>query len=144
MRLRRVQDYRTLLWVGALVPLFVILHYTRPTLGLWLLPVSCYFAIACGVIAHNHMHRPTLHGKLANELFPAWISVFYGYPVFAWLPTHNLNHHKLVNRRDRDCDGSGHLHGHLVAQPSRELHFCRRSDVKRARALRAPRHHYPR
>jgi beta-carotene hydroxylase len=25
--------------------------------------------------------------------------VFYGYPVFAWLPTHNLNHHKLVNKR---------------------------------------------
>ena len=96
---RRREDYRTLLWVGVLSPLLVALHYMRPALGLWLLPVSCYFAIAAGVIAHNHMHRPTLRSKWANELFSAWISVLYGYPVFAWLPTHNLNHHKLVNRR---------------------------------------------
>ena len=99
MRPRRIEDYRTLLWVGFFAPLFVALHYLRPALGAWLLPVSCYFAIACGVVAHNHMHRPVLQGRRANELFSAWISIFYGYPVFAWLPTHNLNHHKLVNRR---------------------------------------------
>ena len=96
---RRSEDYRTLLWVFVLTPALVALHYARPDLGPWLLPVSCYFAIATGVIAHNHMHRPVLHAKAANELFSAWISIFYGYPVFAWLPTHNLNHHKLVNRR---------------------------------------------
>src|SRR5690606_31135034 len=32
------------------------------------------------------------------DFFAAWLSVFYGYPLFAWIPTHNLNHHKLVNR----------------------------------------------
>jgi beta-carotene hydroxylase len=80
-------------------PGFVVAHYLRPDLGLLLLPFSCYFAIATGVIAHNHMHRPVLRSKWANEVFSAWISIFYGYPVFAWLPTHNLNHHKLVNRR---------------------------------------------
>lgn len=96
---RRVEDYRTLLWTLFLTPLLVIVHFARPELGLALLAPSCYFAIATGVIAHNHMHRPVLRAKWANELFSAWISVFYGYPVFAWLPTHNLNHHKLVNRR---------------------------------------------
>jgi beta-carotene hydroxylase len=96
---RRFEDYRTLLWMFVLTPLVVVVQFARPELGLWLLPVSCYFAIASGVIAHNHMHRPTLAAKWANELFSGWISVFYGYPVFAWLPTHNLNHHKLVNRR---------------------------------------------
>jgi len=96
---RRVEDYRTLLWVFVLAPLVIATQYARPDLGLWLLPVSCYFAIAAGVIAHNHMHRPTLRAKWANELFSSWISVLYGYPVFAWLPTHNLNHHKLVNKR---------------------------------------------
>lgn len=96
---RRPEDYRTLLWTLLLTPLLVALHFWRPELGLALLPVSCYFAIATGVIAHNHMHRPTLRAKWANELFSGWISIFYGYPVFAWLPTHNLNHHKLVNRR---------------------------------------------
>jgi len=96
---RRSEDYRTLLWTFVLTPLVVVVHFLHPEWGLVLLPVSCYFAIATGVIAHNHMHRPTLGAKWANELFSGWISVFYGYPVFAWLPTHNLNHHKLVNRR---------------------------------------------
>jgi beta-carotene hydroxylase len=99
MRPRRREDYRTLLWTLVLTPLLVSAHFLRPELGLALLPLSCYFAIATGVIAHNHMHRPTFQAKWANELFSGWISVFYGYPVFAWLPTHNLNHHKLVNRR---------------------------------------------
>jgi len=80
-------------------PSLLALHWARPGLGWWLLPFSCYFAIAAGVIAHNHMHRPTLDSKWANELFSGWISILYGYPVFAWLPTHNLNHHKLLNRR---------------------------------------------
>ena len=96
---RRIEDYRTLLWVLVFAPLLVALHYLHPGWGLALLPVSCYFAIATGVIAHNHMHRPVLRSKWANELLSGCLSVFYGYPVFAWLPTHNLNHHKLVNRR---------------------------------------------
>jgi beta-carotene hydroxylase len=96
---RRIEDYRTLLWTLLLTPLVVFVHFVRPELGTALLPLSCYFAIATGVVAHNHMHRPVLRAKWANGLFSGWISVFYGYPVFAWLPTHNLNHHKLVNRR---------------------------------------------
>ena len=32
-----------------------------------------------------------------NALFANWISLFYGFPTFAWIPTHNLNHHKYVN-----------------------------------------------
>ena len=95
---RRIEDYRTLLWVLVFSPGLVALHYCYPEYGWQLLPLSCYFAIACGVIAHNHMHRPTLSHRGANWLLGNCISVFYGYPIFAWLPTHNLNHHKLVNR----------------------------------------------
>ncbi len=95
---RRVEDYRTLFWVFVLSPALVARHYTQPTLSWYLLPASCYFAISCGVIAHNHMHRPTLVGKRANSLFANCLSVFYGYPIFQWLPTHNLNHHRYVNR----------------------------------------------
>ena len=96
---RRIEDYRTLLWIMVFTPALVVTHFLHPQLNWWLLPASCYFAIAAGVIAHNHMHRPTLRSKRANELFSCVLSVFYGYPIFAWLPTHNLNHHRLVNRR---------------------------------------------
>jgi beta-carotene hydroxylase len=94
---RYTADYRTLLWV-LLAPLLVFVQYARPSLVPYLFWLSCYFALACGVIAHNHNHCPTFPSKRANELFAMWISVFYGYPVFAWIPTHNLNHHKYVNR----------------------------------------------
>src|SRR5882724_5360440 len=95
---RFAADYRALLWTLVLTPGVVALQFARPELVPYLWWVSCYFALSCGVIAHNHNHCPTFSGKRANNLFGNWISVWYGYPTFAWIPTHNLNHHKLVNR----------------------------------------------
>ncbi len=95
---RNAADYRTLLWTFVLTPAVVAIQYARPALVPYLWWVSCYFALACGVIAHNHNHCPTFASKRTNELFAAWISIFYGYPTFAWIPTHNLNHHKFLNR----------------------------------------------
>lgn len=72
--------------------------YARPELALVLCPLACYFALSAGIIAHNHNHCPTFRARLLNDTLGAWLSVFYGYPTFAWIPTHNLNHHKLVNK----------------------------------------------
>jgi fatty acid desaturase len=97
MRPRFAADYRTLLWV-VLAAALVGVQYARPDLVKWLFWMSAYFALACGVIAHNHNHCPTFASKGMNQFFGNVISIFYGYPVFAWIPTHNLNHHKYVNR----------------------------------------------
>jgi beta-carotene hydroxylase len=97
MRPRFSADYRTLLWVFIAAAL-VAVQFARPDLVKWLWLPSCYFALSCGVIAHNHNHCPTFASKGMNQLFGNVISIFYGYPVFAWIPTHNLNHHKFVNR----------------------------------------------
>jgi beta-carotene hydroxylase len=97
MRLRHRSDVRTLVWALALMPAAVAAQYANPRLAGWLLPVSMYLAYSAGVIAHNHNHSPTFTGRRANALFATWISLFYGYPVFAWIPTHNDNHHKFVN-----------------------------------------------
>jgi fatty acid desaturase len=97
MRPRFSADYRSLLWV-VLAAGLVALQFARPELAPWLFWLSCYFALTCGVIAHNHNHCPTFASKGMNQLFGHVISIFYGYPVFAWIPTHNLNHHKYVNR----------------------------------------------
>ncbi len=94
---RNAADYRTIVWV-LLAPVVVAVQYARPDWVPYLFWLSCYFALACGVIAHNHNHCPTFKSKLMNEIFGNWISIFYGYPTFAWIPTHNLNHHKFVNR----------------------------------------------
>lgn len=97
MGLRHAADIRSLLWV-VIAAALVALQLTRPELAPYLFWLSCYFALACGVMAHNHNHCPTFHSKSSNEVFGIVLSVFYGYPTFAWIPTHNLNHHKFVNR----------------------------------------------
>ena len=96
MKLRNNADIRTLIWV-AIAAALVVTQFIHPEWVYFLFPFSCYFALACGVIAHNHNHCPTFEGKLANAIFGNTISLFYGYPVLAWIPTHNLNHHRYVN-----------------------------------------------
>ena len=98
MRPKNPADYRTLLWVACAAAL-VVLQYARPQTVFYVLPFSCYLAIACGTIAHNHNHRPTFVGRRANNVFGHVLTIFYGYPTLMWVPTHNINHHGFVNRR---------------------------------------------
>jgi beta-carotene hydroxylase len=97
MALRHKEDWRTVLYAFVLMPAIPILQYARPSLIGWLLPAQLYFGFLGGVIAHNHNHSPTFHNRRQNALFSAWMSIWYGVPIFGWIPTHNRNHHKYVN-----------------------------------------------
>lgn len=57
-----------------------------------------FMAVTVSVIAHNTMHVSVFNNEPLNRLFEYWLSVFYGTPVFAWIPTHNRNHHKHNNK----------------------------------------------
>ena len=57
-----------------------------------------YLAVTVAVIAHNHNHVPIWKSDLLNDITDYWITLFYGFPAFAWTPTHNKNHHKFNNR----------------------------------------------
>ena len=94
---RHAADYRTLLWMFVLARGLVPAIYIWPAIMPYVWWLSMYFAVSAGVIAHNHNHSPTFKNKRANNAFGNWVSLFYGYPTFAWIPTHNLNHHKFVN-----------------------------------------------
>jgi beta-carotene hydroxylase len=94
---RNPADYRTLVWALAM-PVVLVTQLTHPELVRYLWPLGFYLAMAAGTMAHNHNHCPTFASKRMNAFYANWISVFYGYPAFAWVPTHNLNHHKHVNR----------------------------------------------
>jgi beta-carotene hydroxylase len=59
---------------------------------------SLYLAIAVAVIAHNHNHVPIWKSEFLNHVTDNWITLFYGFPAFAWTPTHNKNHHKFNNK----------------------------------------------
>jgi fatty acid desaturase len=78
--------------------LAAFVQYANPHFVGWSIPVGLYTGFCAGAFSHNHNHCPTFASRKMNALYAAWLSVFYGFPTFAWIPTHNLNHHKLVNR----------------------------------------------
>lgn len=97
MQLRFIADRRTLFWALILFPALPALSYARPALAPWLLPLSLYLAYCSGVLAHYHNHAPVFRSKRLNSLYSAWLSFFYGCPLFVWIPTHNQNHHRYVD-----------------------------------------------
>ena len=97
MRLRFAADVRALLWALVLFPGAAALVYDKPEWAVLLLPLSLYTGFCSGVLAHYHNHCPVFEDRRANALYSIWLSIFYGYHIFAWVPTHNMNHHKFVN-----------------------------------------------
>ncbi len=67
---------------------------------LWIL---CYtlqllMAVIVSTMVHNHQHLPMWTVKWLNIFTDNFLTVFYGFPVFAWIPTHNTNHHVHINK----------------------------------------------
>jgi fatty acid desaturase len=61
-----------------------------------------FMAVTVAVMTHNHNHLPMWRSKLLNLFTDWWLTVFYGFPIFAWIPTHNKNHHRFNNRAGDD------------------------------------------
>jgi fatty acid desaturase len=77
-----------------LPPLFAML---APLSAPFLFPIALYSAYCAGVLAHNQNHCPVFPRKATNAVYAGWLSIFYGFPIFAWIPTHNQNHHRHLN-----------------------------------------------
>jgi beta-carotene hydroxylase len=67
----------------------------QPILYIWFL----FMAISVAIIAHNHNHVPIWRVRSLNILADYWLTLFYGFPAFGWIPTHNKNHHLLNNKK---------------------------------------------
>lgn len=95
--LRYKADIRTVCYMIFTTGLFV---------SLWLMDsvhplvyvLYLFMSVAVTVIAHNHNHLPIWKNSTLNSLTDYWLTVFYGFPAFAWIPTHNMNHHNLNNK----------------------------------------------
>ncbi|MEY2480050.1 MAG: hypothetical protein QOI04_977 [Verrucomicrobiota bacterium] len=74
------------------------------TIGLHWFTYTAYLFLSVSVsaITHNHNHVRMWKSDVLNTLQDWWLTVFYGFPVFAWIPTHNKNHHRLNNRPGDD------------------------------------------
>jgi fatty acid desaturase len=73
------------------------ISYVTPWLVPWTLPFALYVGLCAGALSHNQNHCPAFRDRRHNGLFAAWLSIFYGFPTFVWIPTHNQNHHRYVN-----------------------------------------------
>jgi len=97
MLLRYAADWRTVAYMVVTTAVFV-LQWTVVGFHPAMYVMYLFLSIAVTVIAHNHNHLPMFKGPLMNSLTDYWLTVFYGFPAFAWIPTHNMNHHRLNNK----------------------------------------------
>jgi beta-carotene hydroxylase len=96
-KLRFLADIKTLIYIFLTTTLF-ILQWFFIGFNIFSYFVYLFLSVAVAVIIHNHNHLPIWKNKLMNTLTDWWLTVFYGFPIFAWIPTHNKNHHRLNNR----------------------------------------------
>jgi fatty acid desaturase len=100
--LRYKADRRTLVYIVLTTSVFGLQWVFGPHLPFAFSAIVyisyLFLSIAVTVIAHNHNHIPIWRNKALNALTDYWLTIFYGFPAFAWIPTHNMNHHALNNK----------------------------------------------
>ena len=95
--LRHAADIRTLIYMAVTTALLVV-QWSRDSFSSVLFVACLFMAVSVSVIAHNHNHLTLWKSKKLNALTDYWLTLFYGFPAFVWIPTHNQNHHKFNNR----------------------------------------------
>ena len=88
------QTSRTLRVIDAFLP-----PPTELVLAIPLLVLTCWFSFFGAVATHNTVHAPVFHQRWANRLFQVALTLTYGHPVSAYVPGHNLSHHKHTQKR---------------------------------------------
>lgn len=97
MKLRYSADIRTLTFVAIYFALVLVQWIYVPTswwLAVPLFLATCVFSFFGAVITHNTVHCPVFVSRKANRAFQVLLSLTYGSPVSAFVPGHNLSHHK--------------------------------------------------
>ncbi len=101
LKLKDNADVKSLIYIFVTTALFIAQWMWwgfNPFIYTWFL----FMSVAVSVMTHNHNHLPMWRSKTLNVLTDWWLTVFYGFPIFAWIPTHNKNHHRFNNREGDD------------------------------------------
>jgi beta-carotene hydroxylase len=101
LKLKESADFKSLIYIFITTTLFITQWMwigVNPFIYTWYL----FMAVAVAVMTHNHNHLPMWRSKTMNLFTDWWLTVFYGFPIFAWIPTHNKNHHRFNNREGDD------------------------------------------
>ncbi|MBX3192918.1 MAG: fatty acid desaturase [Labilithrix sp.] len=95
-------DFRTFAFIGIYFALVAIQFVYRPAMlgvGLPLLLATCWFSFVGAVATHNTLHSPVFKKRWLNRAFQCVLTLTYGHPVSAYVPGHNLSHHKHIQTR---------------------------------------------
>ena len=100
--LKNKKDIRSVIFMLITTSMFIILWKYGFEMPGWphiLLYTSYLFmSITSTVVNHNHNHLAMWKNNVMNIIQENWLTVFYGFPTFSWVPTHNTNHHKHINK----------------------------------------------
>jgi fatty acid desaturase len=99
--LKNSADIKSLIYIIITTALFVI-QWVFIGVNSFIYTWYLFMSVAVSVMTHNHNHLPMWQSKTLNTLTDWWLTVFYGFPIFAWIPTHNKNHHRFNNREGDD------------------------------------------
>jgi beta-carotene hydroxylase len=95
--LRYRSDLQSLAYMVTATAL-IVWQWSLPEFSIPLFLLANFMAVTITVIAHNHNHLRMWRSRTANAVTDYWLTLLYGFPAFAWIPTHNMNHHKFTNR----------------------------------------------
>lgn len=102
--LRYRADVKTLIFVAIYFGLVAVQWVYAPTnlaVAIPLLVLTCGFSFLGAVATHNTVHCPVFKSRTMNRLMQVALTLTYGHPVSAYVPGHNLSHHKHTqSRRD--------------------------------------------
>ncbi|EYF05310.1 fatty acid desaturase family protein [Chondromyces apiculatus] len=100
--LRYRADVKTLVFVATYFALVAVQWVYAPR-ELWvaipLLVLTCWFSFFGAVATHNTVHSPVFRQRWLNRVFQVVLTLTYGHPVSAYVPGHNLSHHKHTQTR---------------------------------------------
>ena len=99
--LRYKADRRTLAIVSAYFSILLLSWLVFDIANWWqiaiLVILNCLFSFFCAVIVHNTIHVAVFKNRNLNRIFQMILSLTYGHPVSAFVPGHNLSHHKQLS-----------------------------------------------
>jgi len=112
--LRRAADRRTLLIIGAWFLAEALAWGCAPR-QIWLIPLLCVLSFLGAIVTHNSIHVPVFHASWLNRLFQIALTLVYGHPVSAFVPGHNLSHHRYTeSARDAIRTSKARFRWHLL------------------------------
>jgi fatty acid desaturase len=90
--LRHARDLQSLAYLIA-VPALALWQWQHG-FDAWLYVAMLTLWVGVGVIHHHHAHRPMWRARRMNRATELWLAVLQGHPTYAFVATHNANHHR--------------------------------------------------